>query len=80
MNTDTNSNTHMNTNTSHTLYIEFVLRWTVGYVHQIRTNSPNQDEFLKIKPGLGNLVSVGNTSGIWTPDLYIYRLKSFKMR
>ena len=39
-----------------------------------------QDEFLKIKPGLGNVASLGNISGIWTPDLYIYRLKSFKMR
>ena len=39
-----------------------------------------QDEFVKIKPGLGNRAAVGNVSGIWTPDLYIYRLKSFKMR
>ena len=73
MNTDTNSNT----NTSHTFYIDFFL---ARYVHHICTNSSNQDEFLKIKPGLGNVVSVGNTSGIWTPDLYIYRLRSFKIR
>jgi len=42
--------------------VEFILKWT--------------DQHIQLSPGYGGKVRVQNISEIWSPDLYIYNLKS----
>ena len=46
--------------------VEFILNW--------------RDELIDIEEGLDGLVEVKNASEIWTPDLYIYKLKTFDFK
>jgi hypothetical protein len=46
--------------------VEFIMKW--------------KDELIDIEGGIDDQVEIQNASEIWTPDLYIYKLKTFEIK